>query len=199
VIIAVTQLKGGTGKTTTAMHLAACAHEDGLRPIVVDADSEPSAEVWAAPGRLPFPVVAVDEDDLAAQVKKLARKGHTVIIDGRPNDRDALRAAASVADMVVVPVRAAGLDINRMRSTLRLLLEVEMSRKGAALRTRVLLTMVGSNTVLRREAVGALERFPTFETHVRYLQDYARSFGKAPYKLNEYRMVWREIRHVLGG
>ena len=195
-IVAVAQLKGGSGKTTTAMYLAMCAHEDGANPIVVDADSEPSALAWAAPGNLPFPVVQGDGDGLVVQVKELSAQGYTVIIDGPPNARDALWAAATAADVVLVPIKPTGIDVNRLRSTLKVLVNIEASRPDG-LRTRILFTMVERNTVLMREALEALAKFPILRSKVRSLQRYARGFGQVPKYLAEYREVWEEVRSVV--
>ena len=192
-IIAIANLKGGTAKTTTAMYLAMCAWESDANPVVVDADSEPSALAWAAPGNLPFAVVAGDGDGLVMQVKQLAVDGYTVIIDGPPNARDALWAAATAADVVLVPIKPTGIDVNRLRSTLKVLMNIEASRPGG-LRTRILFTMFERNTVLLREALDALARFPILTAKVRNLQRYARGFGQAPRYLAEYREVWREVR-----
>lgn len=195
-IVAVVNLKGGTAKTTTAVYLAMCAWEDDANPIVVDADSEPSALAWAAPGGLPFPVVAGEGDGLVMQVKELAAQGHTVIIDGPPNARDALWAAATAADLVLVPIKPTGIDVNRLRSTLKVLLNIEASRPEG-LRTRILFTMFERNTVLLREALEALSRFPILTAKVRNLQRYARGFGQAPRYLAEYREVWQEVRRAI--
>lgn len=46
--IAVLQQKGGSGKTTLATNLAAAAHLDGLRTLLIDMDRQGSALDWAS-------------------------------------------------------------------------------------------------------------------------------------------------------
>jgi hypothetical protein len=127
-IVAVVNLKGGVGKSTTAIYFATVASEGGEGGVVLDADTEKSATEWAAAGELPFEVVPAERDRLARQARALAKGGRTVVIDTPPNDREVLRAAAAVADRVVVPVAPTGVDVNRLRATLEVLLDVEATR-----------------------------------------------------------------------
>ena len=65
-IIAVTQQKGGVGKSTIAMHLGAAFHEKGKRVLVVDADGQNTLIHWASASSegdagIPFPVVNLSE------------------------------------------------------------------------------------------------------------------------------------------
>ncbi|WP_155736034.1 ParA family protein, partial [Burkholderia mallei] len=47
-IIAVTQQKGGVGKSTIAMHLGAAFHEKGRRVLVIDADGQNTLVHWSS-------------------------------------------------------------------------------------------------------------------------------------------------------
>ncbi len=193
-IVALVNLKGGVGKTTSALYLAAVAQERGQDPVVLDADNERSALEWARAGELPFGVVAAQRDGLARQARSLEKEGHTVILDAPPNDREILRVAASVADRIVVPVAPTGVDVNRLRSTLEILLDVEATR--GELDTSILLTRWDQRKRLAREALELLEHFPLLDARIRDLTRYEDGFGGRPTYLEEYEAAWKE---VIGG
>lgn len=191
-MISILNLKGGTGKSTTAMYLATCAHLDDHRVVVLDADNEKTALGWASTGAIPFEVQQADTDGLVVQAKKLHGDGYTVIIDGPPNARDILWAAATVSDIVVVPVAPTTVDINRLRSTLKVLLNIEQTRPEG-LNTRILFTRYQRRTRLARQAVDALDKFPVLKATIRDLERYKHEFGTLPSYTLEYDQVWREL------
>ncbi len=193
-IVALVNLKGGVGKTTSALYFAAVAHEGGQNPVVLDADTERSALEWAASGELPFEVVAAEKDRLARQARALQKQGRTVIIDAPPNDREVLWASAAVADRVVVPVAPTGVDVNRLRATLEVLLDVEATR--GELDTSILLTRWDRRKRLARDAEELLARFPLLGARIRSLTRYEDGFGNRPTYLDEYEPAWKE---VIGG
>lgn len=193
IIIAVVNLKGGVGKTTTAMHLAAVAQSQGKPVVVLDADNERSALEWSTTGDLTFEVERANPDGMARQARALENKSGVVIIDGPPNSRDLLWAAASVADRVVIPISPTGLDVNRLRSTIEVLLDIEASKEN--LDTRILFTRWDGRKLLAREASEVLQEFPVMTSRIRSLTRYEASFGTMPDYLDEYRSVWEELVH----
>ena len=65
-IIAVTQQKGGVGKSTIAMHLGASFHELGKRVLIVDADGQNTLVHWSSASGdsetgIPFPFINLAE------------------------------------------------------------------------------------------------------------------------------------------
>ena len=193
-IVALVNLKGGVGKTTSALYFAAVAAERQQNPVVLDADNEHSALEWAASGELPFEVIAAERNRLARQARALEKDGSTVVIDAPPNDREVLWAAAAVADRVVVPVAPTGVDVNRLRATLEVLLDVEATR--GELDTSILLTRWDKRKRLAREAEDLLGKFPLLDARIRSLTRYEDGFGGRPIYLEEYESAWKE---VIGG
>jgi chromosome partitioning protein len=96
-IIAVVHQKGGVGKTTLALHLAAAASLQDERCLLIDADPQHSALDWSATRQTPplFPVVGMPRPVLHRDVPGMAADYDTVVIDGPPRVVDTLRLPLS--------------------------------------------------------------------------------------------------------
>lgn len=119
--IVVTNLKGGVGKTTTAVYLAAVAASRRHGPVVVvDADRQASAAEWLE--ERPIPDVEVVE---APSERTLARamnaEDGTVVVDLPPGDERLVQSAIAAADAIVIPTRAGGVEFARVAYTLELI------------------------------------------------------------------------------
>jgi len=108
-VITITSDKGGVGKTTTAIHLAAIL---GLHKptLVIDADKNRTAMKWAtraAQSGTPFPFEVIPEKQLVAFGGKYPPATSHLIIDteGRPDDDD-LEDAVRTSDFIIVPTEA---------------------------------------------------------------------------------------------
>jgi chromosome partitioning protein len=192
-VYAVLSLKGGVGKSTTAIHFAACAAAEGKAVIVIDADEEKSAVRWATHAALPFEVLPANRNALAQQVRALqaADPNRIVIIDSAPNNREMLTRAGMVANVVVVPVVPTGLDIDRLAPTLELLRDIEATR--GELDVAILLTRWAGRKRLAREALEALGSYPVLDAKIRALTAYEEAFGGVPGYLDEYQAAWKEL------
>lgn len=158
-IIAFLNQKGGVGKTTLALNLAALWAGEGRRVTVLDADPQASALDWAqarSHAGLPraFGVVGLPRDTLHHEAPDLARAADHVIIDGPPRVAALLRSALLAADLVVLPVQPSPLDGWASAEMLRLLGEARAYRPG--LRARFLLNRCAARTVIARETKAAL-------------------------------------------
>jgi len=96
-IVTVASFKGGVGKTTTAIHLAAFL-QGQAQTLLIDADPNRSALGWASRGGLPFPVV--DEWRAAEQPQPY---GHVVIDTQARPTADDLTLLSDSCDLLVLP------------------------------------------------------------------------------------------------
>jgi chromosome partitioning protein len=119
--IVVGNLKGGVGKTTTAVYLAAIAAEKGYDPvIVVDADRQASSAVWLE--ERPLDGVEVVEAPSERTLTRAMRATEgIVIVDTPPGDDRLVQSALAAADSIVVPTRAGGVEFARVALTLSMI------------------------------------------------------------------------------
>ncbi len=111
--IAFLSQKGGSGKTTLAVHTAVAAVETGERVVLVDTDIQQSAAVWSAARSEAQPIVATASAAEVNRVMAAARHDAMTlcILDTAPHATpDAARIAQAV-DLVVIPCRPTAFDV----------------------------------------------------------------------------------------
>lgn len=141
--------KGGPGKSTVAVNIAAWRARQGRRVLLVDADpNSKSASVWAA-FRLrneyapPLACVNLYGDMLVESIRQLGPEYDDVLIDVGGADSEELRAALIHADRAVVPCIPSGFDLPTMRTLNDL---VRLARgMNPRLRAQVVMNSVSAN------------------------------------------------------
>ncbi|WP_019517859.1 ParA family partition ATPase [Sphingomonas sp. Mn802worker] len=128
--IAIISQKGGAGKTTLALHLAAVAQEAGAVSLVIDTDPQATASQWAAwRGDRAPEVIDSPPPRLAAKVEAARGQGaEVIVIDTPPHADSAARAAVELADLVLIPCRPSAFDLSAIQTTAKL---VQLLRKPA--------------------------------------------------------------------
>ncbi len=124
-IVVVAALKGGVGKTTTAVYLAALASAGRRTATLVDSDPQASAADWLdqtddeAFERVTV-VEAPTERMLAKALGNVAHDDAVAIVDTPPGHERLLVKALEHADVVVVPTRVGGVETPRVEAVLGL-------------------------------------------------------------------------------
>lgn len=144
-ILTVTHFKGGVGKTTTAIHLAAYLQQFAPT-LLIDGDLNRSASLWSKRGALPFKVASEEE------AASIAKDYKHIVIDtqARPKAED-LRLLAKGCDKLILPTTPDLLAIDA------LMLMVESLRSIGVSHYRILLTMIPPKP--SRDAEEALKLF----------------------------------------
>ena len=121
--IAIVSQKGGSGKTTLALHLAVASTAAGRNTALIDLDPQASAANWSDRREAELPAV------LSAHASRLPREiarvreigGEMLYVDTAPHSDSAALEAARTADLVLIPCRPAILDLEAITNTLAFL------------------------------------------------------------------------------
>lgn len=118
--LAIISQKGGSGKTTIAVHMAVCAIRQGLHTAIIDIDPQGSAYDWylSREEQNELNAVQASAGQLAALLKQAKTGGADfVIVDTAPHSDSAAAMTAQLADFILIPCRPARFDLKAISST----------------------------------------------------------------------------------
>lgn len=203
-IVAVAGQKGGTGKTTTAMSLAAVVAERS-RVLLVDTDPQESSSWWArrAGERLPFDLVT---DPHARCLYGPRPPAHDVVVVDTPGslrDRHLLELVISAADVVVLPTQPTALSLVPLARTVHELDALQRVPRRALLNLvdpRARVDIEEARTMLHRHGIACFEStVRRYRAHERgpldglVVTQYPVNDRYAARALEDYRGVAREL------
>lgn len=123
-VIVVGMLKGGSGKTTTAMFTALTYAQRGRSVLVLDGDqTSQSAYDWSrlaadAGDPLPFEVERYPFEDIAAHINTTRSQYDVIVVDAGGGSATYLEEAVTAADLLIIPTAPAAADTRRLAATL---------------------------------------------------------------------------------
>jgi len=159
-IIGLVQSKGGVGKTTTAINLAAELARRGRSVVVVDADPARHATGVAGDGRLSFKVetrLCESVAEVAAWARGVrAIKADFVIVDAPGAMGAAFGASIAVCDIALIPSGATVLDVRGAAETVKLVRQHRRASGKPKPDILIIPSRIDKRTIAGKEAVTTL-------------------------------------------
>lgn len=180
-IIAVANSKGGVGKSTLAMHLAAWLSKQGRGVTLADCDTQQSSSQWIAEAAPRVRALCMrDPDTIINELPLLAQETDYVVADGPGSLAETSRALLLVADQAIVPCKASMLEIRALDAATKVLRQAQKIRVGPP-RAAIVLSMVGKHYRLTQDMreAAALLKLPITPTFMTLRQIYADAPGQA--------------------
>ena len=179
-IITIANSKGGVGKSTLAVHLAAWLHEQGHRVTLADCDTQQSSSEWMGEAVPDVRAVRLGNPDIILnELPLLCQDADYVVADGPGSNTETSRALLLRADLAIVPCKASMLEVRALAKATDVLRQAQDIRGGKP-EAIIVLSMVGRNYRLTqdmKEAAAALN-LPLASTAMILRQIYADAPGQ---------------------
>ena len=158
-IISCLNQKGGVGKTTISVNLAASLARTGARVLLIDADPQGSSLDWAAArdGDPLFSVVGFPRPSIHKEIAQLGQGYDHIVIDGPPRVTDLARSAIMAADVILIPVQPSPYDIWAADEVVKLIAEAQVYKEK--LKSVFVVNRKITNTAIGRDVGEALAAY----------------------------------------
>jgi chromosome partitioning protein len=191
--IALVTQKGGSGKSTIAVHLAVAAIRQGVLAAIIDLDPQGSASLWAQRrGNDDLAVVAARPAELPGLLANArSQKAALVLIDTAGRDDVTADAVIQLANIVLIPCRPSLYDIGASAAT------ADKVRRAGGKKAAFVLNGVpptGNREAEAREALGDVLPVAPVSIHNRVAYSDALNDGRSVEELDPHSKAAEEIR-----
>lgn len=202
VVIVIGMLKGGSGKTTSAMFIALTYALRGYRVLVLDGDqTSQSAYDWsrvaeAGDEPLPFKVERYPFPDIAEHARQCRADYDVIVIDAGGSSATYLEDAVAEADLLFIPTAPAAADTRRLNATITSATRgADRNQNPDGVSAVVMLVRADQRTAQPREWRAQLEAdgHNLVQTDIRDLVLYSDAYGHTPQGPGEYEQLLIEV------
>jgi chromosome partitioning protein len=198
-------LKGGTGKTTTAMFIALHYALQGKKVIVLDGDqTSQSAYDWfkLATKRdepLPFEVERYPfQDEIAEHIADLRATYDVIVVDAGGGNSTYFEEAVSEADVLLTPLAPTEAEARRLPATLKSAKHAgERNRRGVLMLTTLVKARANTSEPADWRAKLINDKMPLTDTYVPLQVLYSRAYGHLPAVVGVYADLVAEVEKEL--
>lgn len=200
-IIGILNQKGGVGKTTLAVNLAAALQRQGGRVLLIDADPQGSALDWAAAREEPplFAVVGLPRSTVHKEIAVIGEGYDHIVIDGPPRVTDLARSAIMASDLVLIPVQPSPYDIWAADEVVKLIAEAQVYKE--TIKSVFVVNRKIANTAIGRDVGEALAAYPVpvLKASVTQRVVFAEAVaqGKSIFEIDQEGLAAKEVQAVL--
>ena len=213
--IAITNLKGGVGKTTIAINLAVALTQREKSVCIIDTDKNQNSSVeWSmcrSEEKPTIQVFSLEPDQIKVKtLTDLETKFDVLILDGTPQLSELASRTIVVCDVILIPISASLFDFRAFEKFLNLLQETDKNRVALGLESvesYIVLNRINDRANISNEIVRGLEKYdvPILKTRLSNRTAYAETAldgigvveGKDKKASEEFNKLTDEIENIV--